>query len=315
MALDAITLDQLRVFATVAQEGGFSAAARKLGRAQSAMSQAVSQLEHQLGVQLFSRENRRPVLTEEGRALLGQALAALGNVEELKSRARSLTGGLEPELSLVADVMFPLDRLAAALANFRAAFPTVPLRLSVEALGAVAKLVLDGSFRLGIMGSLPHLPRGLERVRIGEVLLIPVAAPGHPFAAQGQRVATRMLSREVQLVLTDRSELTREREFSVLSADTWRLADLGAKRSLLKRGLGWGFMPQPLVAQDLERGELVRLALEYELPKGGNLPLYAVHKQKAPPGPAGNWLIDQLKDTASDHAGGHHPLLAAHRES
>ena len=66
--LDAVTLDQLRTFIAAADEGSFSAAGRKLRRAQSVVSQTLANLEAQLGVTLFDRSARYPSLTDEGRA-------------------------------------------------------------------------------------------------------------------------------------------------------------------------------------------------------------------------------------------------------
>src|SRR5262249_45820741 len=69
----------------------------------------------------------------------------------------------------------------------------------------------------------------------------------------------------------------------------WRLADLGAKHMLLKEGIGWGYMPEPMVREDLEAGRLVRLDMpEY---KDGFIRLHAIYRTDTPPGPAGSWLI------------------------
>src|ERR1700685_3300218 len=104
--LDAVTLDQLRTFIAAADEGSFSAAGRRLRRAQSVVSKTLSNLEGQFGVKLFDRSGHLPVLTDQGRALLAGARAVAGDVDLLKARAKSLAGGLEPELSLAVDVMF-----------------------------------------------------------------------------------------------------------------------------------------------------------------------------------------------------------------
>ena len=68
--MDLISLDRLRAFLAAVERGSFSAAARQLGRAQSAVSEAVSGLEAQLGVVLFDRMGRYPRLTPEGTVLL-----------------------------------------------------------------------------------------------------------------------------------------------------------------------------------------------------------------------------------------------------
>jgi len=295
------TLDQLRIFLAVVNEGSFNRAARRLGRAISAISYGVAQLEAQLGVSLFDREgSRRPVLTREGEALLADARAVAANVDGLLARVRGLGQGLEPELSLVVDVMVPGDVLARVLREFQQIFPTVPLRLNVEALGGVATLLLDGRASIGIAGpAIVEVP-GLSRDAIGSVELVPVAAPGHPLTRAG--VTPGESARHLQLVLTDRSPLSEGREFSVVSPNTWRLADLGAKHDLLREGIGWGNMPRHAVEADLAAGRLVVLDLP-ERP-GIDYRLHALWRADCPPGPAACHLREAFR---AGLAGAGHP--------
>src|SRR5277367_5178357 len=156
--LDGVSLDQLRTFIAAAEEGNFSAAGRRLRRAQSVVSQTLANLEGQIGVRLFDRGGRVPRLTDQGHALLARARAVASEVDLFKARAKGLANGLETELSLVADAMFPLGVLASAVAAFQARFPTIPLRLYVEMWEAVAGPVLDRRCAIGLMGSLPPAP-------------------------------------------------------------------------------------------------------------------------------------------------------------
>jgi len=81
----------------------------------------------------------------------------------------------------------------------------------------------------------------------------------------------------------------------VLSPLTWRLGDLFAKHSFLLGGLGWGGMPLHAVKRDLAEGRLVALPIEDMTPAGMILPMSAVYLTAQPPGPAGRWLIERLK--------------------
>ena len=298
MALDSLTLDQLRVFEAIAETGSFSAAARKLRRAQSAVSYAVGNLEAQLGVALFERAGQRPVLTEAGRSLLSDARTIALKVDGLRARARGLRQGLETELALVVDVMFPLAVLVAALDEFRQVFPTVGVRLYVEALGAVAQAVLDGTCRIGIMGPLPALPAALEAYGLAAVPLVPVVAPGHPLARHVGPISTATLREHVQLVMTDRSALTDGVDVAVLSPNTWRLADLGAKQALLRAGLGWGNLPAHMAADDLAAGRLVLIQVAEWSEAALQIPMRFVHRADAPPGPAESWFRDRMQRCA-----------------
>jgi DNA-binding transcriptional LysR family regulator len=286
------TLDQLHVLATVAETGSFSAAARQLNRAQSVISYTVANLELQLGVKLFARDGGRPVLTEAGRALVADARRVGLLVDELRARAAALRRGLEAELGLAVDVMFPTERLVCALNDFAAEYPTVGLRLRIEGLGGVVALVLEGTCTVGVSGWVGAGEDGLVRRAIGRVRLIPVAAPGHPLAHAATPIPSAVAREQVQLVLSDRTTITAGQEFGVLALRTWRLGDLGAKHALLLAGLGWGNMPEHMVRADLDAGRLVALALA-EAPEH-EYPISLVHRAEAPPGPAGAWLAERL---------------------
>ncbi|HEY4316648.1 MAG TPA: LysR family transcriptional regulator [Herbaspirillum sp.] len=301
--LDGVSTDQLRTFIAAADEGSFSAAGRRLRRAQSVVSQTLAALEHQLGVTLFDRSRRYPQLTEEGIALLGEARMVIGSMDAFKAKARTIAEGLEPELSVAVDVMYPMGSLTAAVGAFRLAFPHTPLRLYVEALGAVVQPVMDGVCQLGIIGSMPSAPDDLETEKLRDVPMIVVAAPSYPLAALQRVIRLRELKQHVQLILTDRSTLTEGKNFSVFSTQTWRLADLGAKHAFLRAGFGWGIMPLAMVKADLQSGVLVEIRLEMFQPAMPLMPMSAVYRKAAPPGPAGRWFLEQLKaPEASDSA-------------
>ena len=293
--LDNVSLDQVRVFIAAVDEGSFSAAGRRLRRAQSVVSQTIGNLETQLGLKLFDRNSRMPKLSDAGRALLAEARAVAGGMDLFKARAKGLADGLEPELSVVVDVMFPIGVLTCAVAAFQVEFPFTPLRLYVEALGAVVQPVLDGRCAFGIAGPTPVQQCQLAGERLLSVRLIFVASPGHALAAYGAPVPMAVVSHHVQLVLTDRSDLSAGRDLGVFSPRTWRLADLGAKHAFLRAGLGWGGMPLAAVEEDLASGALVQIEIEDPRAAAFAMPMSAVYRTESPPGPAGRWLIERLK--------------------
>ena len=293
--LDGVTLDQLRTFIAAAEEGSFSAAGRKLRRAQSVVSQTLANLELQLGVKLFDRSARYPRLTDEGRALLRDARVVADGVADFKARAGTMREGLEPELSVVIDVAYPMPALTRAVGLFRANYPHTTLRLYVEALGAVIQAILDRRCRIGVVGTLPTIPEEVWSQPLLDVPFVSVVAPGHPLAAVRGVLRKSEVARHVQLVLTDRTSLSQGREFSVLSPQTWRLADLGSKHAFLKAGFGWGYMPRPMVEQDMRDGTLVKIRIEGSPAGAQVMPMHAVYRKDAPPGPAGRAFVDWLK--------------------
>src|SRR6202161_4417352 len=183
IVLDGVSLDQLRAFIAAVDEGSFSAGARQLNRAQSAVSELVSKLEAQLRGVLFYCSERYPKLTPAGVQLVADARSVVANVDLLKARARGISRGLESELSAVVDVLFPIEAIAESAKEFRDRFPRTPLRLYVEALGGAYQPVLDGRCSLGVVGSLPTAPDSITLERLLGLSMIMVAAREHPLAA------------------------------------------------------------------------------------------------------------------------------------
>lgn len=295
------TLDQLAILVAVADHGSMAAAGRALGRATSVIAYQIDGLEAQLGLALFTRgSTRRPRLTDAGRLVLAHARETLDNVSRMRAGVAALGAGQEAELSLSVTVMFPIDKLVAALTALQAQFPSLSLRLHVEALGAVQARLFDGSATLAIGGAIDGVNEQLVRRALAGVPLVPVAAPGHPLTRPN--IPPGEAQRHLQLVLTDRSRLTEGKDFGVLSPRSWRLGDMSAKHALLKAGAGWGNMPEPMVAADLAAGTLVQLGLP-DWP-GTTYPIELLHRPDHTPGPAARWLMDWL-------AGGGAALQAA----
>jgi DNA-binding transcriptional LysR family regulator len=285
------SVDQLLVLLTVAEAGSFTAAAKRLGRATSAISYAVDTLERQLGLSLFDRgTTRKPKLTQQGEAIVSEARAVAHSIETLRARVRGFLDDLEPEVSLAVDSMLPSDRWTALLREFHGQFPTVPVRLLVQTLGGVERAVRNGHARIGVGSQLHMNMTGFRRIDIKGVQVIPVAAPIHPLAKAGE-AAPPQARDFVQLVLSEQPAAA-SRDFGVVSLNTWRIGDQAARHKLLLAGLGWGGMPEPIVRADIETGRLVRLNLPDW--RGGEYTMQVIHKTDTPPGPAGRWLIEKL---------------------
>jgi len=296
--LDGVTLDQLRTFIAAAEQGSFSAAGRKLRRAQSVVSQTLANLEAQLGVRLFERRNRFPVLTTEGEVLLREARAVTDHMDAFKAHARSIREGLEPELSVVVDVMFPMAALTQAVGHSREQFPHTPLRLYVEALGGVVQPVLDGTCNIAVLGSLPLVPEAMVAEPLADIPMVTVVSPVHDLARYRGSISLKAMTEHVQLVLTDRTSLSEGRNFGVLSPLAWRLADMGAKQAFLRAGFGWGHMPVHIVQEDIDQGRLVRIKIQGQQRHIAYLPVQVAWRKDTPPGPAGQAFIAQLRSAA-----------------
>jgi len=297
--LDPLTLDQLRVLAAVADSGSFSAAARRLGRVQSAISQSIQSLEATLGIVLFDRTARTPALTEAGRVLLADGRLLLRGAEALRARAESIAADIEPELTLTVDAVFPNPLLMASLRALRNAFPTLPVSLFTEQLGGAEHRLREGTARLGIFPPLPTASPDLEMRFLTAIPAVPVVAADHPLAHEPAPLTRDVLERHVQLVLTDRSPLSAGFSGNVMSVQIWRFADQGSRLEYLLGGFGWCHMPHHLVDEHIAAGRLTPLDIEAQRGAPFSLPLHVVHLRGRPPARAGRWLIDDLSQRLS----------------
>lgn len=289
--IDGMTLDQMRAFVAVAETGSFRKAAAHLRRVQSAISHSVANLEGQLGVQLFDRSGHRPELTPEGRALLADARAALLKADVLRARAQGLGAGVEIELSIIVDTLYPIRRVAQVLGDVRRSFPQVAIRLARAALGGPPEAVESGRATLGILVGDDFRDPRLVFEALDWLARVAVVAGDHPLARHTAAVEQQDLADHLQIVQEDPTELSRDRDFDVLSPGTWRVGSQQLKYELIRAGLGWGMLPLWLVADDVASGDLVRLDVPALGVDGRDLvQSYLVHRIDSPLGPVGRFI-------------------------
>lgn len=285
-----VTLEQIEAFVAAAETGSFSAAARRLGRAQSAVSTQVANLEIELGTALFSRSGRYPVPTAAGTRLLDEARVMLERRDHFIGVARSLEEGVETRLVLALDEIFPEGLIGALMAEFAAAFPMVELEMLFPMMEDVSRLVLDGSADLGIMWRQEMLSPLLGFHGIGRVPLKLVCGRDHPLAAG--RVAWEDLRRHRQLMLATRTD-SREKTRLRVAAEVWWVESHWVILELAKHGVGWALVPEHVIAASSTRPDLVMPSLEFgeeDWPVALEL---VWHKQRRP-GRAARWLKEHF---------------------
>ncbi|MBC8073066.1 MAG: LysR family transcriptional regulator [Deltaproteobacteria bacterium] len=292
--LGTLSLDQLRVLVTIADSGSFSAAGRALGRAQSAISQAVATLEELQGVTLFDREGYRPRLTDVGRVLTDQARLVLGSAARFEAVAANSRKGLEPELAIAIDPLVPTAPLIDSVRALGIEFPDLPVSFSTEGLGGSLRRLRAGSAALAICLLLPKVPDDIVAYPLLRIRLKAVVAPGHELARLGRPATGADLETHVQLVLSDPSAPPGE-NYGLMSARLWRFVDLGRRLDFLLAGFGWCRMPEHIVAAPIVAGQLVPLKIEDDPTPRDALTIYAAHRRDRMLGPAGRWLLDTLQ--------------------
>lgn len=291
--LDNLTLDQMRVLIAVAEEGSFSAAARRLGRVQSAVSQAMQTLEENLRLALFDRSGKTPALTDVGRAVLGDARQVVQRADALRTHAEAIAGGAEPELALAVDALFPTDVLMDSLRSLQLAFPILPVTLLTEGLGATEQRLRDEQVQFAIYSILTTGAEDLEADFLTHIAMVPVVASDHPLAHEQGPLLREILEQQIQLVVTDRSSLTPNLRGGIYSTRIWRFADFSTRLDYLLGGFGWCHMPWHMVREHIHAGRLKQLDISQS--EGMTMAVHVVRRKGTRLGPAGRWLIEDLK--------------------
>lgn len=285
-----LSLEQLQAFAAAAECGSFSAAARRLGKAQSVVSAAVSNLEIDLGNQLFDRGGRYPTLTAAGERLLAEARVILERCEHFRGVAKSLGEGVESRLVLAVDELYPEETLGVMLEEFSARFPAVELELLFPLMEDVSRLVLERCTDLGIMWRQEVLPPELGFRALGWVPMRIICAPDHPLA--DQRVGWEELKRYRQLMVATRTDSEEKMRLRV-AAEVWWVESQWVIVELVKRRLGWAFVPWHVAANSPAGTQLVSPALEFDDQDWPVAMELVWHKQR-PLGKAATWLKERV---------------------
>ncbi len=253
-----IDIDAFNVLQVLVEEGSFAKAAERLHKAQSAVSYQVKKLEEHLGVQLFSRDQYRAELTSEGRVILAEGqrlLQHLANIEHLASR---FSEGWEPKLELVIDGALPMEPIMTALKRMAEHQIPTKIQLNMEFLGGVqhrferdnADLMLVKDYRTGPYYHPQPLPA------ITSVL---VTSTLHPLAQQ-KHISLPELQQHVELTIEDSSPNKTYRDELQFGGDkVFYLSGFIMKKNALLKGLGFGWLPDFLVQEELLSGELVEV--------------------------------------------------------
>lgn len=291
------TLDQLEAFTTAAATGSFSAAARKLGKAQSAVSTAVSNLEIDLGLDLFDRTGKYPVITPAGKIFLREAETILSRCRAMNTKATVLAENVEARVRLAVSETLPslAFKDGVLLREFEAEFPETELEILSGSLNDVWGMIDQGRIDFGVMmptGILQENRKSRSDYRIvGKMNFIPVAHPRYGLGRPGLDICA--LDLVLQIEVTSRAE-EKETQLPVFSSRVWWVENEYLIRDLLLQGMGWGIMPEHLVKDDLDTGLLERVRVDLG-EAVFSIPIIMAWSKDRSLGLAGEWLFSAME--------------------
>ena len=287
-----LSLESLQLLVAAADSGSFSAAARRLGKAQSAVSTGIANLEIDLGLTLFDRSGRLPRLTAPGERMVAEARALLAQQGQLQALAAELAAGIEARLTLAIDDDSLLPWLTPVLEQLAIAYPLLELELLFPMMEDLSDMLLSGRAQLAIGYQGLVTPVALTRFGLGRMAMPLVVAPDHPLT-QLSAPGLEDLRQHRQLLVTARQPGTERERFRLSTAIWWVEGDLSVLE-LVKRGLGWATVPAFLLTEALAHGDVVCLPDE-ALPPIPELSIELLWHSARPLGPAAQWLCRTLQ--------------------
>lgn len=278
--------EALIAFVEAAALGSFSAAARKLRKSQSTISTAIANLEADLGLTLFDRQARHPVLTDHGRRVLAHVQEILAANERLSDLSIRLAGQVETRLTFVLSDTYQATHHEDLLRRFEQRYPDVEFECLIAEDEDVIDLLQLRRAHIGVVEVQQHYPLDIAATRLAaQTEMAMFVLRGHPLTTISHLHAEQLATTR-QLCLNTYNRTDRNQSQSL----TWSAPSYLILLEMAEQGFGWAILPRWLVDQ-FGHQKLVSLPVQ-GWPK--MISIDAVWSKKSPPGPAGYWFLDQL---------------------
>ena len=284
------TLEQWRLFKSVADYGGFNQAAEAIHKSQSTVHHAVRKLEETLGVDLFEVKGRKAHLTPAGELMLRRANYVLEEAMKMEALAGSLSAGVETELNIAVDEAFPQRELYKVLDTVSAQYPMLCIELKETILSGANELVEQEKADLGL-SPIP-MEAGLNE-EICQIEFIAVAHPRHSLFDLGRNISFEDLKSLRQIVVRDSALMVNKDDGWLRADQRWTVSHIRTSVDLVSQGLGYAWLPEPAVRELLEQHVLAPLPLQHGGRRSARFYLNFTDADKL--GPATRSFIGELR--------------------
>lgn len=290
-----VTLDQWRVLQAVIDCGGFAQAAEQLHRSQSSVSYAVNRLQELLGLKLMHIEGRNAVLSEAGKVLLQRSRQLLADASAIEQQAHHLEQGWEAEIRLAVEAAYPTQKLMDTLKQFKPLGKDTRIRLQEVVLSGAEDVLLNAEADLVIS---PYVPQGFLGEELLKVNFIAVAHPDHALHKLDRDLNMHDLNRETHVIVSDSGSKGIDAGW-LSDSRRWAVTSLDSARNIISNGLGFGWLPENEIKQQIKTGELKVLRLKEGQNNTGIL--YLVYADPEQVGPATRLLAEIFKRVSNEN--------------
>ncbi|MCW5645089.1 MAG: LysR family transcriptional regulator [Rhodoferax sp.] len=299
---DVLTPDSLAMLQTIARTGSFAAAARAMGLVPSALTYRVRLIEEALDVLLFDRRSRNARPTPAGEELMREGGRLLDEIEAMANRVKRVATGWETQFTIAVDGVIAKPTMMELCDAFLALAPPTRLRLRDEILSGVIEAVNAGQADLAIGTPEPANNRDVHGKVLGDMAFVFAVAPHHPIASASEPLSDGMLREHRVVAVADSRQRGTGMSVGLLGGqDVFTVPTMLAKLDAHLRGMGIGFLPEPMARPYIDTGRLVAKATERGI-RTGRLHYAWRSTAPAPPGRALQWWLAQLDNATTRRA-------------
>ncbi len=299
---DVLTPDSLAMLQTIARTGSFAAAARAMGLVPSALTYRVRLIEETLDVLLFDRRSRNARPTPAGQELMREGGRLLDEIEAMANRVKRVATGWETQFTIAVDGVIAKPTMMELCDAFLALAPPTRLRLRDEILSGAIEAVIAGQADLAIGTPEPANNRDVHGKVLGDMAFVFAVAPHHPIASAPEPLSDDMLREHRVVAVADSRQRGTGMTVGLLGGqDVFTVPTMLAKLDAHLRGMGIGFLPEPMARPYIETGRLVAKTTERGI-RTGRLHYAWRSTAPAPPGRAMQWWLAQLDKATTRRA-------------
>lgn len=282
-----MTLDQLKSLQAIVEGGSLRAASESLNRTPPTISVAIKNLEEELGLKIFDRDQYRNTLTPQGKKLYEQAKLVLSQAQTLQKLATQLVAGEETEVGIAFTSAIPVSPIIRTIRQCKEEFPATRLEVYSEIGLGPMELLENGQASIVIIPWMQNNHK-LESIHFMNMRFKSVIAADSPLLKNYDAVPKAIMKRYPQVIIGGR--LSSSKNYGVLEGgDQWRVNDFQTKKEIIMQGMGWGSLPEHLIKKELAQGLLAPIKVEGD-PDIPNIELRVARLEGEPVGPVAQRL-------------------------
>ncbi|GLP96060.1 LysR family transcriptional regulator [Paraferrimonas sedimenticola] len=252
-----LSLDKLQMFKVAADKGSFSAAAKAMNKGVNTISAAIMVLEEQLGLQLFDRSGRRPVLTGDGQRLYSRAQVLFHEVQRIEHMAQDSIQEVESQVKIGVGELMHAGRIERAIEKVMPQYPDTRVLIIRDDPSRLLDELANRSIDIALMANFDNLDERFAFTGAGPQQLSLVCAPDYHLADM-ELVDAKALFKDRQIACSGMIHHPLLSRKLLFSPDVWETSSMDDMLRFVEQGFGWAIVASDLAQEKVQAGSVIQ---------------------------------------------------------